>query len=113
MDNFIKNIKDKISAKVIDDNTIKEQEVRRVLKNIDPNNELSIEDMTTKLSDISTVPKPTKSKGQEALDVAKSSLGVLQKFASNEEKAPEPPNEDEPCPYVKEDNIFNLCDDFR
>ncbi|XP_060809870.1 uncharacterized protein LOC132904000 [Amyelois transitella] len=122
MDSFVKNIKSKISgnnlvdmmkeANVIDEDKIKEQQVRKALSNIDPNHELSIEDMASRLNDLPAARSKTKSKTQEAVDVAKSSLSVLQKFTGNKDEKKER-KEEEPHPYLKEDNIFNLYDDFH
>ncbi|XP_028177264.1 uncharacterized protein LOC135086755 [Ostrinia nubilalis] len=132
MDNFIKNIKKKLSvdnlvdimkdSKVIDESTIKEEDVRNTLQKLDPNSVMDVDEIHAKLNELSEEVSKSKSKTETSttstskriIDVAKSSIGALGTTAKKEEEPEKNPNENE---YLKalgrEENVFNLYDDFH
>ncbi|XP_059046305.1 uncharacterized protein LOC131841923 [Achroia grisella] len=124
MDDFIKNLKKKLSvdnivdqmkeAKVIDEQAIKEQDVRNTLSKIDPNNMMDVDEIALKLKELSDQSKykqeETKSQSSKVVDAAKASFSVIQKFTKSEDQTEEIMVE---YPYIKEDNVFNLYDDFN
>lgn len=105
---------------MIDENTIKEQDVRNTLGKLDPNSDLDVDEMAGKLNELSqeasakAQPKTETSTSKRIIDAAKSGIGALQK--SNEPEEP-PKNTNTENDYLKalgrEENVFKLCDDFN
>lgn len=71
------------TAELIDENKLKEEEVRETLEKMDPNNIVNVDEITTKISEIAKQSKATieelKSRSDEVIAAAKSSSSVLQK----------------------------------
>ncbi|CAH0401937.1 unnamed protein product [Chilo suppressalis] len=128
MESFIKNIKKKLSvdnivdmmkeSKVIDDNSIKEEDVRKTLQKIDPNSLMDVDELAAKLNEISEdISKATesttveKTAGKIIIEAAKSGLNALKK-PTQQEETPSTEN-DFLSALNKEDNVFNLNDDFN
>ncbi|KAL4719134.1 hypothetical protein ACJJTC_019574 [Scirpophaga incertulas] len=79
MDNIIKNITQKLSvndlvdmlkeSNVIDNDAIKEEDVRHTFSSIDPNTPLDVEEMTAKLNEICDDISKSKNNAQESAKV--------------------------------------------
>lgn len=97
-----------------DENAIKEEAVRNTLQKLDPNSMVDADDIHAKVNEISEVhkPKTETSTSQRIIDAAKTSIGSL--GSSKKEEPKKNPNEND---YMKalgrEENVFNLNDDFH
>lgn len=90
-----------ISAKVIDDNTIKEEDVRRTLEKVDTNNLLDIDELAQKLNEIT---EQTKRENAEKSPLSSSSFTHI--FTKPTPRSPEKINEDKDRHFIKDDVSF-------
>ncbi|CAG9781854.1 unnamed protein product [Diatraea saccharalis] len=102
-----------VSAKVIDENAIKEEDVRKTLQKIDPNSLMDVDELAAKLNEISedmNKAKQESTTGMKIIEAAKSGITALQK--PTQEETPSTENE-----YLRalnrEENVFRLNDDFH
>lgn len=73
-------------AKVIDEDKLKEKDVRSTLEKMDPNKYVNVEEITTKINDIAEHSKSTmediKKKSDHIIEAVKSNMSVLSKTNS-------------------------------
>lgn len=104
------------SAKVIDEETIKEEDVRNTLSKLDPNSLMDIDDMAGKLNELAEEKKPKdqalSSTSQKIIDAAKSGIGSIQKPNESEAKEPANSSDDYLRALGREENVFKLVDDL-